>query len=441
MAKPLTAQTIKHAKQRNTRYAITDAGHPGLRVLVYPSGEKAFAFRYKRADTGKDVTITLGPAAGSGAISLQDARGAASEARRQRARGDDPAALRRSERAAEMARIEAEEKESRRRDDTVEKVLDRYYRDKVDSMRSAPELKRLLSKELASWAKRRVTAIDRSGAIKLIDDIKERGTPVLANRTRTAARTFFGWCIDKALIDDNPFERTKPVATEVARDRILSDAELRLVLIAVSRLDWIWRAFYQLLILTGQRRDEVAGMAWPEINLLDGLWMLPAERSKNKRKHAVPLAPAAIAILRDLPKIQTKATIKSTERTVDSPFLLTTTGVTPISGFSGAKEMLDKAIRKVAVEEAAENGGEPIEVAPWRIHDIRRTVASGMAKLGVSIAVAEKVMNHVSGTFSGIVGVYQHHDFLPEKRHALRLWADHVANLTAPAPRTPSLLK
>lgn len=379
------------------------------------------------------MKVTLGRAAGPGALTLQQARDAANDARRLRSTGGDPADQRRAEKRAEAARIEAEEKEARRRDDTVALVLDRYCRDKVNAMKSGPELKRLLTKELSPWAKRRVDDIDRTDAIRLIDAIKDRGTPVLANRTRAAARTFFGWCIDKALIEENPFERTKPVTAEKARDRILSDDELRLVLHALDRLDWRWRALYQLLILTGQRRDEVAGMAWTEIRDLNGtepVWTLPASRTKNGRKHVIPLPPAAVAILRGLPRVQVKVTPNRTERHVDSPFVLTTTGKTPISGFSKAKEHLDKAIIEVACERAKKHGGDAVEVAPWRIHDLRRTMASGTAKLGVSLAVVEKALNHVSGTFGGIVGVYQHHDFLPERRHALNLWADHVAGLT-----------
>jgi integrase len=400
-------------------------------LVVQPSGAKSWAFRYERSD-GRRVKVTLGRAAGPGALTLQQARDAANDARRLRFDGADPADQKRAARKAESARIEAEEKEARRRDDTVALVLDRYCRDKINAMRSAPELKRLLSKELSPWAKRRVDDIDRTDAIRLIDAIKDRGTPVLANRTRAAARTFFGWCIDKALIEENPFERTKPVVAEKARDRILSDDELRLVLVALDRLDWMWRALYRLLILTGQRRDEVAGLNWNEIRDLNGAepsWVLPASRAKNGREHAIPLSTAAADILRNLPRVQVKVTINRTERHMDSPFVLTTTGKTPISGFSKAKKHLDKAITEVAREEAKKRGGDAVEVAPWRIHDLRRTMASGTAKLGVSVAVVEKVLNHVSGTFGGIVGVYQHHDFLPERRHAFNLWADHVTNL------------
>jgi integrase len=432
MSKKLTAAVVSSAPKKTSRYEIADSLQPGLRLVVQKSGVKSWGYRYERPD-GTRVKVTLGRAKGPGSLTLQAARDAANDARRMRSGGGDPADQKRAARKAESERIEAEEREARRRDDLVSLVLDRYYRDKVNVMRSAPELKRLLSKELAPWAKRRIDTIDLADALKLIDAIKDRGAPVVANRTRAAARTFFGWCIDKALIEESPFERTKPVVAEKARDRVLSKDELRLALLAMNRMDWMWRALYRLLVLTGQRRDEVAGMGWSELSPLDApepVWTLPASRAKNGREHAIPLSPAAVDILRSLPRVQVKVTNNGAERLVDSPFVLTTTGTTHISGFSKAKEHLDKAMMEVAREEAGKRGVEPVRIAPWRVHDLRRTMASGTAKLGVSVAVVEKVLNHISGTFGGIVGVYQHHDFHSEKRHALNLWADHVATLT-----------
>ncbi|MGB3042309.1 MAG: tyrosine-type recombinase/integrase [Xanthobacteraceae bacterium] len=431
MSKKLTAAVVSGAPKKPSRYEIADSLQPGLRLIVQKSGAKSWCYRYERPD-GTRVKVTLGRAEGPGSLTLQAARDAANDARRLRSTGADPADQKRAARKAELERIEAEEREARRRDDLVSLVLDRYYRDKVNAMKSAPELKRLLTKELAPWAKRRIDTIDRADAIKLIDAIKDRGSPVLANRTRAAARTFFGWCIDKALIDENPFERTKPVVAEEARDHVLSDDELRLVLLAANRLGGFWQTLYRLLVLTGQRRDEVAGLEWSELDLNSAApaWTLPARRAKNKREHVIPLVPAVVDILRDCPVVRLTTNINGVERTVDSSFVLTTTGRTHISGFSKAKERLDKIMMDIARKEADELGTEPIVVRPWRVHDLRRTAASGMARLGVSVAVIEKALNHVSGTFGGIVGVYQRHDFLPERRHALNLWADHVASLT-----------
>lgn len=429
MRKALSASVINKATPKAKRYAISDVGHPGLRVVIYPSGEKSFVWRYKRMN-GQDVALVLGPAAGAGSLTVPQARDAAGEARRQRALGNDPMESRRIERAAQAARIAAAEKESRRKDAVVSAVLARYYRDRVNAMKSAPELKRLLTKELAPWARRRIDAIDRADAIKLIDDIKDRGTPVLANRARAAARTFFGWAIDKALIDENPFERTKPVAKEVPRKRYLSDDEIRILWRATEQLDWIWQAFFRLLILTGQRRDEVADCPWIEIDADDALWTLPEARTKNKCEHFVPLAPSVITILRNMPRVQIATEVNGTTKLENSPLILTTTGTTPISGFSGAKKKLDKAMKRITLADAAKLGCDPVVIAPWRIHDLRRSVASGMRRIGISLDIVERTLNHTSGVNGGLVAVYQVDELLPDRRRALELWAAHVVGLT-----------
>ena len=159
---------------------------------------------------------------------------------------------------------------------------------------------------------------------------------------------------------------------------------------------------------------------------------MPSTRTKNGREHAVPLAGAAVTLLKNIDRVQTSVEVNGVEKLTNSPFVFTTTGETSISGFSRAKAQLDAAILAIAQEEAKKHGCDPdvIKFAPWHLHDLRRTAASGMARLGVSVSVVEKVLNHISGTFAGIVGVYQRHDFLAEKRHALNLWAEHVTSLT-----------
>ena len=146
----------------------------------------------------------------------------------------------------------------------------------------------------------------------------------------------------------------------------------------------------RLLILTGQRRGEVAGMEWSELDFEKRLWTLPRERVKNDRRHEVPLSPQAIVALEGLPRVSDR-------------FVFSLNATSPINGFGKDKERLD----------------DLSGMADWVLHDLRRTVASGMARLGVSLAVIEKVLNHVSGSFAGIVGVYQRHEFAEEKRQAL----------------------
>jgi integrase len=188
----------------------------------------------------------------------------------------------------------------------------------------------------------------------------------------------------------------------------LSDVELKAVWQACEGLGWPFGPLIQLLILTGQRRDEVGSMRWAELDLAGRLWQLPKERTKNNVAHRVSLAPRAAAILEALPRI-----------TGEQDFVFTTNGKTAASGFSRAKARIDKALP---------------DMPHWTLHDLRLTVASGMARLGVPLPVIEKVLNHVSGSFAGIVGVYQHHVFTDEKRQALEAWARHVEALISCGP-------
>jgi integrase len=185
---------------------------------------------------------------------------------------------------------------------------------------------------------------------------------------------------------------------------VLDDGELLAVWRAAAELDWPFGPIVQLLILTGQRRDEVAGMRWSELDLAQKTWTLPRGRVKNDNGHEVPLSPQATEIIEKLPRMK------------GSPFVFTTTGNTAVSGFSKTKEKLDA---KTGVE-------------AWVMHDLRRSAASGMARLGVALPVIEKLLNHSSGTFAGVVGVYQRHSFSDEKRAALEAWGRHVAGLVEP---------
>jgi integrase len=181
--------------------------------------------------------------------------------------------------------------------------------------------------------------------------------------------------------------------------------ELAAIWGAAERLEAPYAALIKLLILTAQRRSEVAGVCWSEIDLDSRLWTLPAARAKNGVEHQVPLSDSAVEILKALPRI------------VGCPFVLTSSGRRPVSDFFNAKRTLDRLM--------------PPDTAGWVLHDIRRRGASGMAKLGINLAVVEKLLNHVSGSFAGIVGVYQRYSFADEKRAAMEIWARHVAQIVS----------
>ena len=407
----LSAKAIEHAPPRATRYEIADSEQPGLRLVVQPSGVKSWVYRYEREDR-KSVKITLGRAGGPGALSLSEARNAANDARRLRSTGGDPADRRKAEKRAEAARIAEEEREARRKDDTIENVLGRYYADHVDHLKSGREVRRVLDKELKGWSKRRVDDIQRGDAIRLLDAVKLRA-PVQSKRLRAYGRHFFAWCATKELTSINPFIGTA-VVKEMPRERVLSDDELRLLLRAIDRLEWPRQQFVHLLLLTAQRLNEVGEMEWSELDLNETapVWIMPGARVKNNTSHAVPLAPAAVEIL------------KKMDRLADTPRVF--------ASFSEAhaKNRIDRAMMELAREDAASRGEDPetVTIVPWRFHDLRRTAATTMPRLGVDVTVVERVLNH---TMRGVMAVYQRHTFDREKRHALEVWSNFLTSLSA----------
>ncbi|MGF9760556.1 site-specific integrase [Microvirga sp. 0TCS3.31] len=199
---------------------------------------------------------------------------------------------------------------------------------------------------------------------------------------------------------------------------MLSDTELRLAWLAAARIGWPFGTMVQLLILTGQRREEVAAMRWSELSNNGRLWTLPAARTKNDQPHYVPLSQLAQGILSGIPRLK------------DSDLIFTTTGERPISGYSNAKERLDRVIAEMA-QEATAQASDAIIVQPWRLHDLRRTVASGMARMGIAPHVIEAILNHRGGIISGVAAIYNRHDYLEEKRDALERWSQSFLTTAA----------
>jgi integrase len=223
------------------------------------------------------------------------------------------------------------------------------------------ETSRLLSEFAKAWEGRRLAEIG------ILDGIVARGAPVGANRAFAQFRKMCRWAVSRGIIERSPAEGIEPPSTETVRDRVLSLDELRLVWRAAERQGFPFGPIIKLLILTGQRRSEVGGMEWGEIDLENRLWTIPATRAKNRRQHTIPLSPQAMGIIKGLPRFS------------GSKFCFTVRNTAP-SGFAKAKERLDKSIA-------------PIK--PWTIHDIRRSTATGLAGLGVNLPVIERLLNHV----------------------------------------------
>jgi integrase len=233
----------------------------------------------------------------------------------------------------------------------------------------------------------------------ILNDIADGGRKATARLTGAYGRACYGWAIGKDLLDQNPFAGIKLDAV-ASRERVLSDQELVAVWRATAR-PGVYNAIVRMLILTGQRREEVAGMTWDEISADLSTWTIPATRAKNGVAHIVPLSPQAQAILESAHRAA-----KANE-----PELIFPGRAGAFNGFSKAKITLD------------EDSG----VADWRLHDLRRTMATGLQKLGVRLEVTEAVLNHLSGSRAGIVGIYQRHEWAKEKSAALNAWDEHVA--------------
>ena len=319
------------------------------------------------------------------------------------ARGGDPSAEKKAARIATKPEASA---------DLIEDVTAQFNHRYLPRLRdsSRVEATRILNRDVVGpWRGRRLSAIRQVDVVALLDTVMDRGSPVMANRVLAALRRMCGWAVERGIASANPCDGVKAPAAERSRDRVLDDRELASVLRACDRMPGAFGSLFKLLALTGQRRDEVADMRWSEIDFDARLWTIPKERVKNGVAHAVPLSAAALAVLAALPRIG--------DGTADLVF--TTNGRTPVQGFGKAKNRLDLA--------TSADGGP---LAPWRLHDLRRTAATGMARLGVMLPVVERVLNHTSGTFGGVAGVYQRHDFAAEKREGLDRWGQHIERLT-----------
>lgn len=408
----MTKLGVEAVKPKAARFEIGDRKVTGLRLIVQPSGAKSWAVRYTAA--GRDRRLNLGPYP---TLQLDDARKRASAAKLAVTAGEDPAAQK-----IEKRRIAATGLDSANLVNELFKEYDTRHLSRI-RVRSRASVKSLFDAHiLPKFGRRRINEIAKRDILNLFDEINRKGHKTTAAHVRTALSGFFNFCLARDIIAVSPMIGVKPPASAKSRDRVLTDDEIR----------WLWRAcqepdslhpfgrMVQIAILTGARRDEIAGITEKELRSKESLWRLPAERAKNHREHDVHLTEIALAIFEAVPRIKSKA-----------GYIFTTTGETPVSGFSNSKDRLSRLMLQYAREEAEERGDDPasVEIAPWVLHDLRRTLASGMARLGVQLPVIERCLNHVSGSFGGIVGVYQRHTFADEKKAAFEAWSIHVEGL------------
>jgi integrase len=392
----LSAKAVEHAKPTSTRREIADGLLSGLYLIVQRSGVKSWAVRYRYGGRSKKLTLGRYPA-----MDVAKARQAGRDALTVAAAGNDPAQQKRI--------IRKHAAEGR---DLVETVVAEFLERHAKAKRSYRELKRMLDREVVPhWRGRKIQDISRRDVIELLDGLMDRGVGRMTNMVFSVVRKLFRWAVERDIVAASPCTGMRPPAPEVSRDRVLADDELRRLWQAADGLGYPFGPMFKLLALTGQRLGEVAGMAWPEIDLEKKLWSLPRQRVKNARAHDVPLSDLAIEILASLPRIGSP-----------KEFVFTTTGETPASGFSRAKRNLDAAML------AAASDASPT-IAPFTLHDVRRTVATGMQRLGIAPHVTEAVLNHRSGTIKGVAAVYARYDYASEKRSALESWSSHLSSV------------
>jgi len=394
-AKVIHTQTSLDAVRPGPRrQEIRDGKVAALRLIVQPTGKMSWSVRYSLL--GEDRRLTIGPYPG---IGLADARKRAITVVGQVAAGADPAADKAEAKKAAKEALKARPADAELVESVVAEFITRYAK---PNLRSWPEMQRKFEKDVIPlWGGRRLADIGKPDVHRLLDHINDRGSAVSANRTFAAVRRMCRWAVERGIIERSPTEGLSRPTKERPRDRVLSSAELALVWKAADRITPTYAQVIRVLLLTGQRRDEVGGMRWDEIDLAQKTWAIPAERVKNGRKHTVPLSEQVVAIIKAQPRVSD---------------LVFSIGKTP-SSWSRAKRHLDEVIVEL-------NSGEPIP--PFVIHDIRRSVASGMARIGALPHIVEKILNHTSETFGGVTGVYQRHSYADEMRAALSDWAAEV---------------
>jgi integrase len=384
----LTPISIENIKPRAARYAVSDSGCRGLYLNVYPSGRKSWSVRYRL--NGHTCNFTL-----DGFLPLALARKAATQALAEVAEGKDPAA------AKAAAKAKAQILPSGR--DTVGRLAEQFIQQHVrrntrpNSARATDGIFRNIV--LPAWGARNVRDISRRDVIDLIEGVAA-DRPIAANRTKAAVSKFFAWLTARDVIQASPCVGVPSPSRERARDRILSDDELIRLWRAAEAIGGRASSFIKLLILLGQRRSEISNLLWRECN--GDLLTIGAERMKGRMTHIVPLSSQAASIIASMSAGRPDETVLGLSE-----------------NYTRLKRALDTHM-----------GDAP----PWVFHDVRRGVASGMARIGVAVPVIEKLLAHRSGTFRGVVATYQRHSFLPEMSAAVQRWGDHIERLVGGKP-------
>lgn len=373
----LTDTLIRSLKPKDQRYDVYDASQPGFGVRVATSG--ALSWVLLTRENGRRKRVTLG---GYPALSLSKAREAARVA---------------------LSEIQDGTFGRRKASPTFSAAVEEWYAREQRARKSFRQVEQAMRLHvLPHVGRHKLDQITKADLMRVIDRVADQGKLTQANRIRAFITRFFNWATERDLVAASPAMALPKPALEVSRDRVLSRVELRSVWQAAEQMGFPFGYIVLLLILTGQRRDEVAGMRWSELDLKRGRWVIGKERAKNSKAHVVHLSAQATAILTKLPRRE------------DSDFIFTTTGRSAVSGFSKAKAALDARSH----------------VSDWRLHDLRRSAATFMADdLKIAPVVVDRILNHVSGTVRGVAAIYQRGEHLADRETALIAWGQLVEDL------------
>jgi integrase len=379
----LTAAAVTRIKPPKTgQEDHFDRGFPGLALRVSYGGARTWIFFYRLHGKLRRLSLGRFPAMG-----LTEPREAWRAARLAVSKGESPAHLKPTTA------------------DTFGAVADEWLARDQAQNRSAAEVRRVIERDVKpAWGDRLVGAITRRDVIELIDGVADRGATTMARRLHSHLHRLFRWAVGRGIVEASPMADLPKPGQAVQRNRVLDNSELAAVWKAAGKIGGPFGPAVRLLILTAARREEIGSLSWSEVH--DSEIRLPGERSKSGEPRIIPLSPSAAKLLGDLP------------RTGDRVF--STNGTTSISGWGKAKRTLDAT--------AAEINGAPL--GAWRIHDLRRTVATGLQRLGTGLQTVEAILGHVAGSRAGVVGIYQRHQFEDEKRVALEAWAREVERIT-----------
>jgi integrase len=387
----LTELAVRQAiAKEGKRVEVWDEKIPGFGVRISASGVKTFVIMYYVGGNKRRLTLGRYPF-----MSLADARRQAIATLNQVAQGGDPHTERRTG-LSPYAFVDVV-------DEFVRVHCARHYRSN-----HARETERVLrSRFVARWEGRDIRDIGRADILRVIDEAVDAGTPSAANHALAAIRKFLNWCVERGVVESNPCGRLSRPAPVNTRDRVLSDDEVAAVWTAAQELSTPFSQIVRLLLLTAQRRGEVVGMRWREIDWKEHTWTIPPSRTKNKRTQTLPLSALAIELLRSVPKLHDQFVFPARGNETATP-----------SGFSKTKRRLD----------------DLSGVTSWTLHDLRRTTATHMARDGTAPHVIERILNHSTGVLGGVAGIYNRFEYLPEMRLALDQWAGKFAAIPSQMP-------